>query len=441
MTTDTIPTDETADADAVEEGVVVDEAPTQSRDVAVRPAAAGEVAVLPTARPAVARAYTDPQGVIHIPTPVAGIELKFTSTQVTLDAAQLTLLAPLGMKADYDPKQVAIFLMTSLERGLDPWRKEVYLFQYKDSTAPGGNRYVSHTGIGGFQGLAEDTGEYVGQVGPQWCGPDGQWMDFWPHRDRAPVAARVGILRKGFDGPVWGVAMYDEYAATKDVWKGPQGERYKAGVEVTAQWKPAALGGKPAVMTAKCAEAAGFRKAFPRKLSGLYVTEEFDKLREAERAAQEEAARERRLAAMEQAQAAVVRPTSPGPAARAAGSRPQAQPTPPPTAAAAAAESAVPVSSPVASAPAGDDVLGMLRAEFAEQATICGIAQAALGRRWVAQFRRNVEDFDEAQMRTLVHALREMVGGLLRSAGRTAEADAYANAPDHAPLDVLFGRK
>ncbi|MBM0201930.1 recombinase RecT [Micromonospora sp. STR1s_5] len=441
MTIDTMPAETAVTA---EEGVIVDETPAQSRDVAVRPADAGEVAVRPTARPAVARAYTDSQGVIHIPTPVAGIELRFTSTQVTLDAAQLTLLAPIGMKADYDPKQVAIFLMTSLERGLDPWRKEVYLFQYRDSTALGGFRYVSHTGIGGFQGLAEDTGEYVGQVGPQWCGPDGKWMEFWPHRDRAPVAARVGILRRGFDGPVWGVAHYDEYAATKDVWKGEQGGRYKDGVEVTAQWKPSAQGGKPAVMTAKCAEAAGFRKAFPRKLSGLYVTEEFDKLREAERAAQEEAARERRLAAMEQAQAQVTRPTS-APASRSFGARPQPTPpsTPPTEASTVPAGPAATTTAPTgpADAVAGDDVLELLRAEFAEQAEICGIPPAALGRRWVAQYRRNVEDFDVDQMRTLVHALREMVGGLLRQAGRVDEADAYANAPDHGPLDVLFGRK
>ncbi|MET7808660.1 hypothetical protein [Micromonospora chersina] len=34
------------------------------------------------------------------------------------------------------------------------------------------------------------------------------------------------------------MAMYVEYAAKKDVWKGPQGSRYKDGVEITAQWKP-----------------------------------------------------------------------------------------------------------------------------------------------------------------------------------------------------------
>ncbi|WP_431976096.1 recombinase RecT [Micromonospora haikouensis] len=430
MTTEIMP------AEAVAEGTIVDEQPAAGT-VERRPTEVSTVQAQPTERPLLRRAYSDAQGLIHIPTPVAGIELTFSAAQKTLDEAQLTLLAPLGMKADYDPKQVAIFLMTSLDRGLDPWRREVYLFKYRDPMAPGGFRYVSHTGIGGFQGLAEDTGEYTGQVGPQWCGPDGQWMDFWPHRDRAPVAARVGIMRKGFDGPVWGVAMYDEYAPVKDVWAGPEGSRRKVGTEVTAQWKPAAQGGKPALMTSKCAEAAGFRKAFPRKLGGLYVTEEFDRLREEEKAAREEEARQRRLAAMEKAQAETVRPTPPAPAGRPQPAPPRPQPTPPPAGPASA--DARPEPANVASD--GGEVLELLRAEFAEQASICGISQVALARRWVVQFRRNIEEFDVDQMRTLVHALREMVCGLLRSAGRAAEADAYEKAPDHGPVDELFGRK
>lgn len=150
-----------------------------------------------------------------------------------------------------------LFISTCKRLHLSPEAKQIYAVIRKTKD---GSKMSIQTSIDGYRLIADRTDKYEGQTSAEWCGKSGEWMPMWLS-DELPLASRIGVFKRGFREPIYGIAHWREYAQT------------------SYDGKPTQFWAKmPRLMLSKVAEALALRKAFPNELSGIYMDDEMPQI-------------------------------------------------------------------------------------------------------------------------------------------------------------------
>jgi phage recombination protein Bet len=148
--------------------------------------------------------------------------------------------------------ELKLYFFECRRRGVHPLDRLIHPVVRQDKN---GTRRISfQTSIDLFRSEAENTGEYRGQRDVEY----GEMIPWDKIDKKVPEYAKATIKR--FDEHTGEII---EISATA-YW-----EEYYPGEQLGFQWRK-----MPRLMLGKCAEALALRKAFPRKLAGLYTFEE-----------------------------------------------------------------------------------------------------------------------------------------------------------------------
>jgi len=160
----------------------------------------------------------------------------------------------LGLK-DLTVPEMQLFAMVAHHTGLDPFTKQIYAIKR-------GGKVTHQTGIDGYRSTAARTTEYAGsdeaEFEPCSCGSDDSPREH-------PALARVVVHRILPNGHVVnqpGIARWHELKPKHT--KNASGYGFADDMWWQMPWN----------QLAKCAEANGLRKAFPRVLAGVYIADE-----------------------------------------------------------------------------------------------------------------------------------------------------------------------
>ncbi len=385
--------------------------------------------------------------------------LTLRPNQVELDPEQYWALKAIGIDTVGDPAVVPhlrAFIHMCQIRDLDPFAREAYLI----GRGRGENRsYTMQVGIDGYRKMAASTGRFLRVVETLWTGQDDDdrsyrpddrgimrrvWYDQWPASRGYPGAAKVIIEHLDADGRVteteavadW--AMYAPFTTDWDWHPTQRGKKvYKTNPDGTLAQKLNDMWTKGyAHMLAKCAEALAHRKAFPKTMSGMYVTEEMHRLDQQE---QERQRTERRGRLVDAHQASLTQTPTPGPVKVPTATEQPSREAEPDQGDQGDQEEVHDVE--VVDDRPDDVLVGLLRAEMEWVADLIGHDVKVLTRRHQTMVKRGLEQFTRADYLAVREQLKPAVVSRLKSSNRDRDLAVYEAVGVSEVIDIgtLFG--